>query len=107
LVVTLAEAVKTLRSLRELTDQTARSLPALIEKADAAVSAVSTEVSRVSVVIDEIEGIAARLGHTVTAVHEAVNVPASVVAAAGERLRHVLRRATRSRATAGEERAEH
>jgi uncharacterized protein YoxC len=96
-VYALVEAVRTLRSVRALSDDLARSLPSLIEKADVTVDALNAELLRVDSILSDFEDVSSRVGHTVTVVQDAVNVPANAVSAASERIREAWHRARRSR----------
>lgn len=96
-VFALVELVRTLRSVRALSDDLSSSLPRLIAKADITVDALNAEPLRVDGIIGDVEELSSRVGHTVTLVQDAVNVPANAVSAASERIREVWHKARRSR----------
>ncbi|MFU8891508.1 MAG: hypothetical protein ACNA76_07630 [Anaerosomatales bacterium] len=97
-VFALVELVRTLRSVRTLADELTRSVPPLIEKADVTVDALNVELLRVDTIIGEVEVLSSKVGHTVNVVQDAVNLPATAVGTAGERIRTAWHRAKRHRA---------
>jgi len=98
LVFALFETVKTLRSVREVSDELAERLPGLMEKTDVLIDAANAELLRVDAIIDDLEDISSKVGHTVTVVQGAVKAPADAVNIAGERIRAAWRKARRTRA---------
>lgn len=96
-VFALVETVRTMRSVRGLSDEMTRLVPPLVEKADVTVDALNAELLRVDAIIDEVEQMSSKVGHTVTVVQEAVNVPANAVSVAGVRIREAWHKVKRPR----------
>lgn len=96
-IYALVEAARTMRSVRALSDELYSTLPPLIGKADVTVDAVNAELLRVDAIIGEVEEMSSKVGHTVTVVQDAVNVPASAVNVAGVRMREAWHKVKRSR----------
>jgi len=97
-VFALVELVRTLRSVRTLADELTGSVPPLIAKADVTVDALNVELLRVDTIIGEVEVLSSKVGHTVNVVQDAVNLPATAVGTAGERIRTAWHRVKRNKA---------